>query len=100
MSLRDVLIDVGWNLKGSIGGFMGGVVAALLMRNVTTWQAVSSVFVGTITANYFGEYAQKLIGLSDGAASFLVGLTAMVVCQAIIEQARNFKLPPAGGDVK
>lgn len=97
-AMKDEMAQLGLRANELIAGFSGGLVSALTMRNVTTAQAVASVLAGTLTANYLGEYAQRWLSLSSGAAAFLLGLVAMVVCQSIIEQARRWHPPkPPGG---
>lgn len=88
---REDLLAFGIRLNDVIAGFAGAVVSALLSRNVTAWQAVATVVIGTLTAAYFTEPAARWAGVSDGPAGFLVGLTAMIVCQTLIERARHWK---------
>lgn len=88
--IQDELQSLGITIKYLIAGFAGGVVSALLMRNVRPIEALSSVLGGTLAANYFTEHAVKTIGFGEGAAGFLIGLTAMILCQKIIEAARKW----------
>lgn len=84
------LRELGITIKHLIAGFAGGVVSALLMRNVRPLEALSSVLGGTLAANYFTEHAVKTMGFGEGAAGFLIGLTAMILCQKIIEAVRKW----------
>ena len=90
--------DFGINLPRAIAGFTGGLVYALVMKQVKPIEAFSSVIVGTATANYLTDYVAKVIG-SDfgGGMAFLTGLVAMVICQAIIAGARNIKFTFGSG---
>jgi len=94
--MNSFLADMGITIKHLVAGFCGGVVSALLMRNVSTWQALSSVLIGTLTANFFTDHATRYLGIGDGAAGFLIGLTAMVICQKLIEATKRWS--PAKGD--
>lgn len=89
----DIGHDLGINLQRAVAGFAGGMVYALVMKQVRAIEAVSSVLVGTATANYLTDYVIKLIGFDGGGMAFLTGLIAMVLCQAIIAAARNIRLP-------
>lgn len=95
--MKDALAELGLNLKTLVSGFAGGVVSAFLMRNIKAVEAVSSVIVGTLTAAFLADHAVRYLGVTEGAAGFLVGLTAMVVCQRIIDAARKWAPPSFGG---
>lgn len=88
--INEELHALGITIKHLIAGFAGGVVSALLMRNVRPFEALSSVLGGTLAANYFTEHAVRTLGFGEGAAGFLIGLTAMILCQKIIEAARKW----------
>lgn len=92
-SSMDLGHDLGINLQRAIAGFAGGMVYALVMKQVRAIEAISSVLVGTATANYLTDYVIKLIGFDGGGMAFLTGLIAMVLCQGIIAAARNIRLP-------
>lgn len=72
------------------------MVSALVMRNVTLPQAIASVVVGGITSNYLTAPAVSIMAkmsfdVGPGTAGFIVGLTSMIICQAIIERVRRWK---------
>lgn len=79
------LEELGFNAQRLVAGFAGGVVAALALKLKTPSAAVGSVVVGTLTANFLGPAALHYLPdwLSSGA-TFIVGLSAMVICQGII----------------
>lgn len=89
----DIGHDLGINLQRAVAGFAGGMVYALVMKQVRAIEAVSSVLVGTATANYLTDYVIKLIGFDGGGMAFLTGLIAMVLCQGIIAGAKQLRLP-------
>jgi hypothetical protein len=94
------LEDWGLNVMRLSAGFGGGVVHALVRRQATPISVVASVVVGTLTANYLGaaagHYAPVWVG--DGAIAFLVGLSAMEICQGVMRlvSARIESLGGAG----
>jgi hypothetical protein len=51
------------------------------------------MLVGSLTANYLGEYGAKYVGTSEGASSFLVGLCGMIICQLIVAAAAKWTPP-------
>lgn len=97
VTLRQTFLEYGIRINDLISGFGGGVVASMLVRNVKPFQGFATVLIGTITANYFTESAARQLGLGEGAAGFLVGLTAMFICQGLIEAARKWKPSIVGG---
>lgn len=80
------LEDWGLNVVRLSAGFGGGVVHALMRKHATPLAVVASVLAGTITANYLGaavgHYLPTWVG--DGAVAFLVGLSAMEICQGLM----------------
>jgi len=97
--LHGVLLYLGIKLPDLIAGFAGGAVAALIMRQIKPYEVVASVIVGSLTANYLGGPAAQFIGLGSGAATFIVGLTGMAVCQGIMEAGRKWRAK-VGGEPK
>lgn len=92
-----------------LAGVAGGTVRAFLAGG--GWlAAVSSVVIGSLTAGYlttpiFAGVKAYFPGVhgdvsSEHAVSFLVGLTAMLICEGVLRAARgwsrNPKLPPKG----
>lgn len=84
--------DLGFKLQEAIAGFAGGVVYALVMKQTKPLEAVSSVVVGTLTANYLTDYVARQVGFDGAGMGFLTGLIAMALCQGIIAGAKAFKL--------
>lgn len=80
------LDEWGLNILRLSAGFGGGVLHALLRKQASPVAVVTSVVAGTLTANYLGaaagHYAPVWVG--DGAVSFLVGLSAMEICQGLM----------------
>lgn len=87
MSDPDLLILLGVKTQDFVAGAMGGIVKALVFDRNGPAAVVTSMICGALTANYFGEYAAKETGTSGGAAAFLVGMCAMVICQVVISSA-------------
>lgn len=100
---------VGIKLTHLLAGVAGGVVRAFLAGG--SWlAAVSSVVVGSLTAGYLTTPVYKgakswfpALGSdtsSEHAIGFLVGLTAMLICEGVLKAARGWSknpiLPPGG----
>lgn len=100
---------IGIKLTHLLAGVAGGVVRAFLAGG--SWvAAVSSVVVGSLTAGYLTAPVYKgaqswfpALGndpSSEHAIGFLVGLTAMLICEGVLRAARgwsrNPKLPSSG----
>lgn len=86
-----------------IAGIAGGVVRAFLAGG--SWmEAVSSVVVGSLTAGYittpvYAAASAYLPGIandvsSEHAIGFLVGLTAMLICEGALRFARGWSRHP------
>ena len=98
---------LGIKLTHLIAGIAGGVVRAFLAGG-SCMEAVSAVIVGSLTAGYLTTpvYAAARAQFpslandpsSEHAIGFLVGLTAMLICEGVLRAARgwsrNPKLPP------
>jgi hypothetical protein len=96
--MKDWLLYLGLKVPDLMAGFLGGVVNALYFRRTDPWSFVTSVLIGALTANYVGEIVARSmsgIGVTQGAASFLVGLGGMAVCQGLIEMMKAWR--PTGG---
>lgn len=94
---------LGLDVARLTAGFAGGVVHTFIFRQTEAYTAVGSVLTGTLTANYLGPaVGQYLSGfLGEGGAAFVVGLTAMAICQGIIAVARlKFGLPSKAEEEK
>lgn len=100
---------IGIKLTHLLAGVAGGVVRAFLAGG--SWvAAISSVVVGSLTAGYlttpvyhgakswFPALGHDIS--SEHAIGFLVGLTAMLICEGVLRAARgwskNPKLPGNG----
>lgn len=82
MDPRDLGLDVG----RMVAGFAGGLVSAFLPPAKTAWAVIGSIVGGTLTANFLTpaatHYSPNWLG--DGGVGFILGLTAMIICQGII----------------
>lgn len=100
---------IGIKLTHLLAGVAGGVVRAFLAGG--SWvAAISSVVVGSLTAGYLTTpvYSGAKAWFpplghdtsSEHAIGFLVGLTAMLICEGVLRAARgwsrNPKLPSSG----
>ena len=99
------LDELGLNTSRLVAGFAGGVVHAFVFKQTDPWTAVGSVLTGTLTANFLAPAAVHYIGgwFGDGGTAFVVGLSAMAVCQGIVAAARlrmqgASSPPPKGKD--
>lgn len=90
MSIGDVLATVGIKVPDLAAGFGGGVINALWFQRGKPLDVVTSVVGGAITANFLTGTVSKISGLEPGAAGFLVGLTAMVICQGLFSKVRGW----------
>lgn len=80
------LDDFGLNAKNLIAGFSGGVVHALVFKQREPLAVIGSVLTGTLTANFLAPVIAHYIGdwLGAGGSAFIVGLTAMALCQGVV----------------
>lgn len=99
MDLKALLFDLGIKVPDLVAGALGGAVYALTIQKAGPWSLASSIFVGAVTSNYCVEYGVKILGLGQGFAAFLIGLTAMVTTQVLVDLAKRWKpnLPGANG---
>lgn len=75
--------EIGISAKDLYGGLAGGALNAIIFQK-THWAAVlASVGAGGLTAAWLTPAATAYLGTLGGAASFIVGLCAMAICQAI-----------------
>lgn len=93
---NDTLTYLGIKLPDMLAGMFGGIVKALMFHKDQPFDAVIATVVGAITANYMGEgIAAKLtewvpwMAPSRGAACFITGIVAMIVCQVLIDLAKK-----------
>lgn len=80
------LEDLGLHAKTLIAGFSGGVVHALVFKQREPLAVIGSVLTGTLTANFLAPVVAHYVGdwLGDGGSAFVVGLTAMAICQSVM----------------
>jgi len=79
----DIWSALGIKLSDVAGGIAGGTAAALVFKRAGIVGAVSSVVVGALTSAYLTPWFIMRVGSFGGGASFVVGLCAMAICQAI-----------------
>jgi len=86
-----VFDDLGLNAGRLIAGFAGGVLHAFAFKQTSPMAQVSSVVGGTLTANFLGPAAAHFVPMwvGDGGTAFLVGLSAMAICQGIVAMVRS-----------
>lgn len=80
------LEELGLNAQRLIAGFSGGVVHALVFKQREPLAVIGSVMVGMLTANFLAPVASHYVGdwLGNGGCAFIVGLTAMAICQGLV----------------
>ncbi len=94
---------LGIKITHLVAGIAGGVVRAFLSGG--GWlAATSSVVVGSLTAGYLttpvyagAKHYFPSLGAdisSEHAISFLVGLTAMMICEGVLRAARGWSRSP------
>lgn len=91
---HEFLIWLGIKVPDLVAGMLGGVVKALVFHRENPGETVVSGIVGGLTANYLGEALAGKIGFGLGATCFAVGISAMVLCQVIIDRARKLQEKP------
>lgn len=83
----------------AVAGMFGGFVKALMFHKDQPVEAIIATVIGAITANYLGEGVANQLsnwGISRGAACFITGITAMIVCQLVIDQVKRWTPKGAG----
>ena len=89
--MKEILLELGIDIKLLVAGFCGGVVHTFVFKQTDPYTAIGSIIAGVFTSNYVGLAAAKLLSMSEPFAGFAVGLSAMAVCQGIVEAAKKFK---------
>ena len=93
---------IGIKLTHVLAGLAGGTVRALLMGG-GWWAAVTSVIAGSLTSAYMTTPVYSLAiaytpiahdASSEHAIGFLVGLTAMLLCEGALRAARSWSRNP------
>lgn len=86
-----LLIYLGIKMPDMVAGFAGGIVNTFVFKRSNPISIIGSMIVGALTANYLSEAAAHYTGTSGGAASFIVGLTGMAVCQGIVDSVKKWR---------
>lgn len=97
MSDPDFLVAIGVKSQDVIGGLCGGIANAFVFQKSGPLAVVGSVVVGCLTATYLSDTAAHYIGTTGPATAFLVGLSAMAICQGVVAGISKWK--PGGGNV-
>ena len=103
----DFLSGIGVRVPELVSGFAGGLVKILFTRGARPAELIASAIGGALTSNYLSETFSHLVGkaigegLDLGVAGFVVGLTAMTICQKVIvvvgDWVNRFSAKPTGG---
>lgn len=79
------LYGIGVRVTDLVSGFAGGVVNALFfMKNATPRDVVASVIGGAITTAYLAPWVARQMGTDTSVIGFIIGLTAMAICQQLL----------------
>lgn len=93
---KQTLIELGLNPPNLISGSVGGIISALVVRNVSPIGIFTSVIAGGACANYGTEYVADFLKISPGLSGFLIGITALVLVQLVLEAAKKLNFPVLG----
>jgi len=94
---------IGIKLTHLLAGIAGGIVRAFLSGAPNVWAAIASVVVGSLTAGYMTSpvyiISQRYFGFvadtsTEHAVGFLVGLTAMLICEGVLRFAKQWSNNP------
>jgi hypothetical protein len=86
----DIFAWLGIRIPDLVAGFMGGVVNALFFSKGRPIDVVASLVGGALTANYLTTPVAHIGGLDEGVAGFIVGVTAMAICQSLFSVANSW----------
>lgn len=89
LSFHELMAYLGVKVPDLFAGLAGGVVKALVFHRDKPGETIISGIVGALMANYLGEGVAEKIGFGRGAVCFAVGISAMVICQAIIDRVKT-----------
>jgi len=92
------------NIKLSylLAGAAGGIVRAFLI-GTSIYTACASIIIGTLTATYMTSTVSDIYGAIFRVAvepnfqhgvAFVVGLTAMLICEGLLRMARKWSKNP------
>lgn len=85
MIIQDALNAVGVKVTDVAAGFAGGIVNALFfIKNLTPRDVIASIIGGALTTAYLAPPAAKMLGTDSSVVGFIIGLTAMAICQQLI----------------
>jgi predicted MFS family arabinose efflux permease len=74
-------------------GFFGGASYAVLDRQSSAKVIVASMFVGVMTAVFFGEAANNAVGKWvgwEGTSYYVAGLCGMVILPAVLAASKKW----------
>lgn len=91
-----ILSQLGIKLADLAGGAAGGTAGGIVFRRVGIFSFLGSVATGALTAAYLTNWAVHYAGDFSGGASFVVGLSAMSLCQLVVKGIS--KLVPGGSN--
>ncbi len=84
-----------------IAGLIGGMVKALVFDKARPGEVVTTMIAGGFTANYSGETLGRLTNIPIGLACFIIGMAAMMICQAmLVEFAKRIPFVKSNGKTK
>lgn len=90
---------VGIKLSTLLAGLAGGLVRSLILPGLTVKQAIASCTIGALTAGYLTPAAVEYWpgdaspGI-EGAFGYAIGLSAMILCEAIMKAAKRWRDDP------
>ena len=93
---------IGVKTSHLVAGIAGGVVRAFLSGS-DMMTAIASVVIGSLTAGYLTTPVYKGLAANfpatadpstEHAVGFLVGLTAMLICEGVLRYARQWSKNP------
>ena len=85
MIIQDVLSAIGVKITDVVAGLAGGIVNALFfIKSLTPRDVIASILGGSITTAYLAPVVGKTMGTDSQVVGFIIGLTAMAICQQLI----------------
>jgi len=90
--MQELFRSLGFNTQDLVAGFAGGLTRIFLPgASRKPFDAVGSVLIGAVTANYLTETVMHTLGTGSGLTGFVIGLCGMSICHAIILGVRNWR---------